>query len=222
MPEPRGKKPRKFSNQIAIINAEIRRAKKGTPGVRPYFTKDDLQAVYGRDQGRCRYCGIGLEVIPTRPSQAAFDFYRPLKNGGPVTRENLITLCKSCKGSYRPNNRPSRRIENVNTIADLIERLMVETYQAHVIQQEGAAKVVTQLKREINSAFEELADSLQYRVLTVAEKHAPVLFVEEENTLADTIQNIGTAILDKQETPTKELAEGLKEVAKEQKYRILR
>lgn len=60
--------------------------KAGTQGVK--LTASDLATVYLRDNGKCVYCGIELDLMT-----ASFDHVLPFAKGGANTVRNLVACC---------------------------------------------------------------------------------------------------------------------------------
>jgi hypothetical protein len=56
------------------------------------------RAVIARDDGRCVYCGCGVDLV--------VDHVLPFKRGGLSTLDNLVAACRSCNSSKR-NQTPS-------------------------------------------------------------------------------------------------------------------
>ncbi len=220
-----GRKSRVFVKQLVSINTEVRRYYKGRPGRadrKPRVKKDDLKYIFDRAKGRCRECGYPLTLQgQTVCQEARFQFIKPLKNGGAVIRENLMLVCSKCKDTFRCPERMLKRIPEVNTIADLIERLMVETHRAQIDPLHRS--IVSALKRDLNSAIEEAMDMLHYRPLVTSLKFDPPVFVENKNTLADTMEKLGEKVIEKKDTTGErdQLEVDLQGVMKEQRYRIL-
>jgi hypothetical protein len=222
---PSQKKYKRFHQQLVQLNTEIRKNFKGKK-IPKYLRVADLQAVFDNHRGRCRNCGVKLinRKITYRHSvglTARFEFFKPLKRGGKISRDNLILVCLSCKDEYKLPQRMLKRIPEVNTIADLIERLMIETHKAQ--QSDVHKNIVTALKRELNAAITEMVDSLHYSSLKDSPELDPPEFLEEESTLADTMENMAKSIIEKFEAPeeVEKLKKDLKGVTAQQRYRIL-
>lgn len=76
-------------------HANRRAAAYGAPGT---ITIEDVQAVMAG--GCCHYCG-GTALL-------GIDHVRPLHDGGPNTRENLVCCCRACNASKWRQDRPGR------------------------------------------------------------------------------------------------------------------
>lgn len=59
-----------------------------------------FEDVYGRDGGRCVYCGIPARRsgpgVKRAPDLATLDHVHPRSFGGPLTPHNLVLACSAC------------------------------------------------------------------------------------------------------------------------------
>jgi 5-methylcytosine-specific restriction endonuclease McrA len=70
------------------------------------FKAEEITALYGRQQGRCFYCGTPLAF-----GEFHLDHYIPLKMGGPHEITNIVIACGPCnlkKGALSPLEYGSR------------------------------------------------------------------------------------------------------------------
>jgi len=201
-----------FRSALADINLEC--AKFTKKGKKVYLDKNDAKAVYAKYNGACAFCGYPLRSHKRGSDGLVLMFYRPLKFGGEISRENLIPVCCRCKGRQTPSPRPIERVPNVDTIADLIDRLIVEVHKLAFFEnkkREEHAKVSPDkekivewdnksrdccelrsiLKRKLNTAFEEFVCTMQYAPRAETRTFRAPQFVEDRNTIADSIDAMG-------------------------------
>lgn len=208
-----------FKAGLKEINAEL--AKKVKDSLRhTYFTKSDLRAAFDRTKGRCSYCGVVLKATGTLESRtqtlsptARFMLYYPLETCGKISRENLIAVCGKCKADHIPESPYIRkRVPNVDTLADLIDRLIVEVHklawfenkkrEEHakenpdvelIAQWDNSSRDCCELrsilKREINNCVKEFVRTLSYYVAPETRTFRPPV-VEDDNTVADEISKL--------------------------------
>lgn len=201
----RGAAFKAFTGALRELNTEIAKLKR--QGVRNYITKTDARLVYDNYKGRCAYCGLELIVRGRRENSAHFMFHIPLKARGKVTKENTILVCRRCKYEQAPPPRgPRRRIEEYNTIADIIQRLV----DAVVLKRYD---MITSLKQELNSAISEFVLTLQYKPIVVKE---PCPIVEGTNSVADLVEQAMEGSI------TEKLDEVLETIKTTRQYRVLR
>lgn len=81
---------RRLSKLSAAINQKWR--KTGNAGVT--ISAADLASVWLKDGGRCRYCGIGVDLM-----HCSFDHVVPFAEGGYNMVNNLATCCITCQRS---------------------------------------------------------------------------------------------------------------------------
>jgi 5-methylcytosine-specific restriction endonuclease McrA len=207
----RGARAKTFTFALESINSAIARSRLGGP--KKYFTKTQAKNVWNRYKGACAYCEIPLVPRGGKEDSLHFTMYVPLKHGGRVEEENLLPVCKGCKERHKlPPKRMLDRIPNVNTIADLVDRLIVEVHklawfenkkrEEHAKTNPDIEKIAmwdnasrdccelrSLLKRELNTAFEELVVSLQYVPRKEARTFRPPK-IQEGFTLGDLIMRM--------------------------------
>lgn len=240
---------RPFQHAMRFMNGELRRGHKGKSGVPPKVKIVTLKAVFQRDRGRCRICGIPIlataERIITRPH---FGYFIPIKNGGNTKPDNLLTLCPDCKNFRRPLQRKVQRMASGGTIADLIEKLAQQVqklalleskkYEEHVSQKPDAKKIAeldrlhlecktlkTQLKQELDDSLAEMVDISYYRPVTEKDMEIPK-FILSKNTIAEKVEEIvettsKPAMHDNATIVKAEVAEALEQIVEQKKYVIL-
>lgn len=81
---------RRLSKLAAAINQKWRLT--GNPGVK--ITADDLASTWLKDSGKCRYCGIEVDLM-----SVSFDHVEPFLKGGWNAPGNLATCCMTCQRS---------------------------------------------------------------------------------------------------------------------------
>ncbi len=240
---------RPFQHAMRVMNGELRRGHKGKSGVAPKVKMATLKAVFQRDRGRCRICGIPIlstaELSITRPH---FSFFIPIKNGGNTKPDNLLTLCPDCKHFRRPLQRKIQRMASGGTIADLIEKLAQQVqklslleskkYEEHVSQNPDAKKIAeldklhiackiikVSLKQELDDSLAEMVDISYYRPVTEKDMEIPK-FVLSKNTIAEKVEKI----VETASNPTKtnsaniakaEVAEAIELIVEQRTYVIL-
>lgn len=241
------KKP--FQHAMRVMNSELRLGHKGKSGVAPKVKMSTLKAVFQRDRGRCRICGIPVlataEFTVTRPH---FTFFIPIKNGGNTKPDNILTHCPDCKLFRRPLQRKIQRMASGGTIADLIENLAQQVqklalleskkYEEHVSQNPDVNKIAeldrlhlecktlkTQLKQELDDSLAEMVDISYYRPITEKDMEIPK-FILSKNTIAEKIEEICEATTNPKtsinyDVVKAEVAESLEKIVEQRKYVIL-
>ena len=182
--------PRVFADALRSINRELCAEIKD--GRRKYLHKKDLEHAFDRFKGYCAYCSKTLRTKGRRPGAVQFMLRQPLRGGGKVDKDNLLPVCKDCKFNHRAVSSTLNRVQDFNTIPDLIVRLF---------EAEGDEQV-RYFKRQINAALAELTNTLHYK--PIGPPLVAVERVEGSNTAADLIE---------------ELAKVFQEIAKTKQYR---
>jgi hypothetical protein len=201
-----------FKYALSDINTELLKEFGGDRRKR-YVTRGDVHYAFTRDRGKCRFCGRNLTVIGRKPHSVHFTLYIPCKAGGKIDKYNLVSTCKGCKVKHKPPFRIKSRIPNVNTIADLIDRLAVEDHKLAWFENKkreehgkdnpdveqiaewdnlsrDCCELRSMLKREINTAVSEFVATFHYKVVKEARTFRPAPVVEGENTVADLVDEI--------------------------------
>lgn len=211
-PEYRGAGARAFQAALREINGEIAaRVKKGN---QRYITKDDCRAVFDKYRGRCSCCGYPVVPQGTKENSVHFMLYIPHQAGGRAERENLVPVCTRCRKRHGPAvQRPRERIPNVNTIGDLVDRLIVEVHklawfenkkrEEHAKPEPNVQQIAewdnlsrdccelrSILKKELNAAVSEFVTTLAYAPSQEARTFRPPKVVEDENTVADIVSDM--------------------------------
>jgi len=202
-----------FRSALSDINLECAKFKK--EGRIAYIDKRDAKAVYAKYKGACAFCGYPLRSHKRGTDGLVLMFYQPLKYGGQISRDNLIPVCPRCKDHQTPAPRLVERIPNVNTVADIIDRLIVEVHKLayfenqkrieHGKEQADAQKIAewdnksrdccelrSILKRELNTAIEEFVCTMQYTSRAEARTFRAPQMIEGRTTIADTIDGMVT------------------------------
>lgn len=194
------------------INAEV--AAKVKKGNQKYFTKYEAREAFERHHGACAYCGYTLIPRGTKANSVHFMMYIPKQMGGKAEVDNLIPVCNRCKAKHSPvKRRPIERIPNVNTVADIIDRLIVEVHklawfenkkrEEHAKENPDVHKIAewdnlsrdccelrSILKRELNVAVGEFVSTLVYAPSQEARTFSPPKVVEDDNTVADIVSDM--------------------------------
>ncbi|MHA2067344.1 MAG: HNH endonuclease [Candidatus Thorarchaeota archaeon] len=226
-----------FKEATKAINHQISKSQR--QGRKTYYTRDDTRAAYDRSGGRCAYCGVPLVVRGwKRENSLRVMLYQPLKAGGKICRENLIAVCTHCEKRHGPlPKRSLERIPNVNTIADLIDRLIVEVHklgwfenkkrEEHAKENTDNDKVAewdnlsrdccemrSILKRELNAAIAETVYTFQYAPKKEARTFRPPR-QEEVNSIPDIISDMcersARATIESEDIPEPTESEELKQ-----------
>lgn len=241
------KKP--FQHAMRVMNAELRLGHRGKSGVAPKVKMTTLKAVFQRDRGRCRICGIPVlataEFTITRPH---FTFFIPIKNGGNTKPDNILTLCPDCKLFRRPLHRKIQRMASGGTIADLIEKLAQQVqklalleakkYEEHVSQNPDVNKIAeldrlhlecktlkVSLKQELDDSLAEMVDISYYRPVTEKDMEIPK-FILSKNTIAEKVEEIMETVTNPKtpinsEVAKAQVAEAIEQIVEQRKYVIL-
>jgi hypothetical protein len=208
----RGARNSAFREALREFNGEIVKAKRR--GRQIFFTKDDCRFCYDKWGGYCAYCALPLAVKGQKRANAVhFMLYLPFKAGGQIRRDNVIPVCAKCKEKQQPlPKRPGERIPNVNTVADIVDRLIVEVHKLAWFEnkkREEHAKeepnndMIAQwdnlsrdccemrsiLKRDLNAAVAEFVYTLQYAPKKEARTFRPPV-VEDRNTIGDIVSDM--------------------------------
>lgn len=225
---------------ISDINLEC--AKFTKQGRKVYIDKRDAKFIYAKYNGACAFCGYPLRSHKRGTDGLAFMFYQPLKYGGEISRDNLIPVCPRCKERQSPSPRPLERIPNVNTIADLVDRLVVEVHKLawlenrkrdeHAKESPDRDKIVewdnksrdccemrSILKRELNTAIEEFVHTMQYSPKQEARTFRAPKMIEDKSTIADMVADMATnnaVCVVNENTPESEEAQKNNEPIKEE------
>ena len=203
-----------------IPNKEL----KNQPG---YFTLREITDVCLRWKSRCAFCGVDLLPSGDQQRRIYIDFYVPLERGGPISPENLIITCLVCRTTLRPNHRLMYRLEDIDTIPDLIEKLVIKTLKVNRMMENKDPEYFDEceklriLKYELNSALEQLTMSLKYNPSRHARIDDVSWFVEEESTVADKVERMASVPEQAQEV-REELKDDFRQIEKSGHYRIIR
>lgn len=227
-----------FRSALADINLECARFTR--QGKKVYLDKNDVKAVYAKYKGACAFCGYPLRSHKRGSDGLVLMFYQPLKYGGEVSRDNLIPVCCRCKDRQSPSPRPIERVPNVNTIADLIDRLIVEVHklayfenkkrEEHAKEQPDKDKIVewdnksrdccelrSILKRKLNTAFEEFVCTMQYAPRAEARTFRAPQVIEGRTTVADSIDAMvhvnASAVIDADVPAITDIKDDMKRIA---------
>jgi hypothetical protein len=196
---------------ISDINLECAKFKK--EGRIAYIDKTDAKFVYAKYKGSCAFCSYPLRSHRRGTDGLSFMFYQPLKYGGEISRDNLIPVCPRCRDRQTPSPRPLERIPNVNTIADLVDRLIVEVHKLayfenqkrneHAKETPDGDRIVewdnksrdccelrSILKRDLNTAIEEFVCTMAYTPRAEARTFRAPQVVEGKNTIADIVDRM--------------------------------
>jgi len=195
-----------FRDALSEINLECARHKKC--GRIAYITKPDVKAVYAKYGGSCAFCGYALRSHKRGTDSLTLMFYQPLKYGGAIDRENLIPVCRRCKYQQSPKPRPKERIPDLNTIPDLIERLVV------AVKYGEEPSTIKTIKQEINVAIEEFVTTLTYKVKPY---HSIKAIVNGENSVADVIEKL----IGSPDKAKEELKQTLNVIMETKSYKII-
>lgn len=195
-----------FSMALAEINRDV--SKVVQMGKKKYFRLDDLKAVYQAYAGSCSWCGKVLKPFGRGRASVHFMLYVPLRNGGKVERDNLVTSCSLCKDEYLPVKGTRGRVEGYNSLADIIVALV------SAVKQNKPERDIQTLKSELNTCIAEFAHSLNYRAGAGA-KAKPI--VEGTNTIADLVEDLA------EDKPVEEEVKGtISTIAVTRRYRIIK
>jgi hypothetical protein len=169
---------------------------------------------WNRFRGRCAYCSLGLQPTGHRINSVKLMLHVPLRNGGKITNENLLIVCSRCKADKTPPPmRGIERIPNVNTIADLVDRLIVEVHklawfenkkrEEHAKDEPDVEMIAewdnksrdccefrSLLKRELNTAITEVVLAMQYKPLSEVRTFRPPRLIEGKNSIADIVSDM--------------------------------
>lgn len=228
VPRRDGRRLTVFREQLTTINLEIRQHVAGKkPGRVVFFDKEDLRWVFDQAKGRCHYCGIVLTVKGAKESKPYFRFWTPLRKGGMVRKENLITYCWFCMDNNRflPRNRPVERIFDFNTVPDIIQRLVQEIIDANKCEPEYDRlyqENIKRLKRELNFAIQEFTQTLLYNPRPEAEDVEIQRRRDDDNSAADLVAAMASTKDESELTELRvQLVQLLKEINKSREYVVL-
>lgn len=87
------------SEELVARNRRLHKlhVKYGYPkGKRPKISKAKRKRIFERCEGRCAYCGKGLEL---GTFDACIDHVKPLAKGGNNEDDNLVMACRRCNAS---------------------------------------------------------------------------------------------------------------------------
>ena len=216
----RGSSSPAFRDAVSEINLEC--AKFKNEGRKAYITKSDVKAVYAKYKGSCAWCGFSLRSHKRGSDSLVLTFFQPLRFGGKIERDNLLPVCRRCKDNQSPSPRLIERIPSVNTVGDLVDRLVVEVnklaYYENQKRMEQAkiepnkdkvtewdnksrdcCELRSMLKRELNTAIEELVYSMHYCPRKETRTFRAPVMIEDKNTIADVVAemcyNNATAVI---------------------------
>lgn len=210
---PRGPESKMFTIGLREINAEL--ALKVKDSLRNYyFDKRDCREAFDKTKGHCAFCGVALKAVGDAGKTARFMLYYPLETCGKIERSNLVAVCLRCKRNPVPKPRKQgTRIPNVDTFADLVDRLAVEIHKLAWFENKkreeqgkddpdvelvakwdnlsrDCCEMRSILKRELNDCVGEFVRTLRYSVKSEARTFRPPKVVEGDNTVADEIDKI--------------------------------
>ena len=204
----RGPRAKTFTFALRLLNREIL-----IKGRSKIFSKGDARTVFHQYGGKCAYCGIPLVPRGKKENSLRLTLYVPLRYGGQVEIGNLLPVCVDCRDKNNiPPKRMMDRLPNVNTIADLVDRLIVEVHklawfenkkrEEHqkdfpdrdlIVEWDASSRdcceLRSMLKRELNLAIEEAVVALRYVPRKERRTFSPPK-IAEGHTIADTVDHM--------------------------------
>ena len=204
------------------VRAQIRKDRRKKPGPTTradFFKWRDLLFAYHRYNGKCAFCGQGVQMgmVTPGPFQVKFIPITPFSKGGQANSDNLYPVCWFHYKRYLPRRKAMERVPGVDSLADLIVALSktVKLRENLRVQGKGDEYLIQtdkidRLKSEINSLFEEVAVYFQYRIFSEEMPRKVEPRIEGENSLADLIEK----------EDTEEIVDGLKEIHYTGRYRL--
>lgn len=208
----RGTGSKAHSHALRELNTELMKHFKD--GRRAYFNKDDARYAYAKWNGRCAFCGKGLIAHGSKRDSCKLMLRVPLKMDGWIGRDNLLPVCKDCRETQCPDPKFGKlKIPNVDTIADIIDRLIVEVHklaffenkkrEEHAKENPDVEKIAawdnssrdcceirSMLKRRLNASITEFVYSMQYKPQEEARTFRPPEIIEDKNTFADVVADM--------------------------------
>jgi hypothetical protein len=209
---PKSRKSTAYGRVIAEINKEL------PPSHRKlhFYLAEEILHDWN---GRCAICGIPLQLMSINERNSMhLMFYIPLKSGGTKDKSNIVPVCTTDKKRYKPTKDLREEIPDLNTFADLTERL------AKAIIREENEEVIRRIKLALNKILEQISVGIKYRPFTDWEPEDTELLIEGENTIPDRIEEVVTKLAKEEDTEeTKDkITNSVKQIATHKQYKILK
>ena len=202
---------RAFVRAVDRLNKQAKK-RQGSPKLK----LADAAKIYDKYQGKCVVCGLNLNVREiTGINALTFSYYIPLEFGGSPGIENVVQTCLPHAKNYRATRTLREDIVDLNTIADVIERLITAV-------REGDRETARRLKVMLNIKFEDMALSMRYKVHPNQIPEGFQVLEEEVNTIPDQIEELVEATEEEVPAKKEEITDNLKQIVATKQYKIIR
>ena len=188
----------RFVFALRELNSKISKIK--LRGRKNYYRYSDVQGVFGRQEGRCYYCGWVLQPTGYTLNSVRFVHRIRIQTGGQVHESNLIAVCeRHAKERDHPAPQPQVRVIDFNTFGDLVVQLVWSTLSEDELR-------ITYFKRSIDVALAQFVQEMYAIPIGLEESMPPPV---------EYAANVSEHVLD----IIHKLSEGFEEIAYTREYR---
>lgn len=191
----------RFVFALRELNSKVSKIK--LRGRKNYYRYGDLQKVFGRQDGRCYYCGMVLQPTGYALNSVRFVHRVRIQGGGQVHESNLIAVCeRHAKERDHLPAQPQLRVINFNTFGDLIVHLV----RAALLQDDQR---ITYFKQTLDLTLAQFVQEMHAMPIGLEASMPPP--VEEPKNVSDYVLEI-----------IQHLAETFEEISYTREYRPAR